>query len=188
MNLSDLYTAFKNSKVFTWLANHSPLGNQVGVQIAVFTVIILLLLGFCSHANAAELDIMGGSTVVRGPTGVIAMNLVFPKQIANYGNIELGLDIIGKSNFHCPNLSECNNNQAVVHAEVVAPIKYLGELGIGLAHIQHEDAYNSGSINFSLSLEHKVYKSVYFRYQHFSNAGTTAHNEGRDMVLFGWRF
>lgn len=183
MSLLSIWTSIK-----TTVAKYSPLGNAPAAQLIIFAVIIALLLGFCTYAKASEVDILGGSTVIRGPTGVLAMDVIFPKVIGDYGNLELGLNLIGESNWHCFDGAECNNNQAVVHAEVVAPIPYLGEVGIGVAHLQHSDNYNSGSIDFSLSLEHRIYKNVYIRYQHFSNAGTNAPNAGRDMVLIGWRF
>lgn len=177
------------SKIIAFLARISPSGNPLKVQIVLLIMGLLFGLSFCHYAKGAELDIMLGSAVVRGPTGVAAMDVVFPKVIGGFGNLEAGFDLIGESNFSCTgNNPECNANQSVVHAEAVAPIPYVGELGIGIAHIQHPDAYNSGSINFSLSLEHHVWHNLYVRYQHFSNAGTSAPNEGRDIVLAVWRF
>jgi len=193
-----MFSNLKNWWVNTalpWLASKSPFGNPLIVQIILYAMVAVFfgaMLLKCGNAHAAELDIMGGSTVVRGPTGVMAMNVVFPRVVADYASISVGFDIIGESAWRCPDNTECNNNQAIVHAQVVAPLRYNFDLGIGVAHIQHADNYNSGSIDFSLSLEHPVwqrkYPDLFWRYQHFSCAGTCSPNEGRDMLLLGWRF
>ena len=209
MSLKSLLTVWTD-KILPLLARISPFGNPLLVQIVLYIMVAFFffsLLTHCGRAHADEapiaqyqktdlqLDIFGGSTVVRGPTGVIAMNLRFPAVIAHYADLSVGFDIIGESTW-CPaggTGSSCfNNNQAIVHAQVVSPLKYGFELGIGVAHIQHEDNYNSGSIDFSLSLQRQLWArkwpNAYWRYQHFSCAGTCSPNEGRDMILVGYRF
>lgn len=175
------------AKLKAWLAAHSPSGNALGVQIILVIAITLFTLTFCSRAKGAELDVLLGSTVVRGPTGVAALNVRFPNAIAGVGALNVGFDLIGESSWRCAQ-PLCNQNQAVVHAQAVSPPLGGVEIGVGVAKLQHSDNYNSGAINFSLSLERQVYKDIYVRYQHFSNAGTSAPNEGRDILLIGWRF
>jgi hypothetical protein len=187
-----------SNTVKPFLARVSPLGNPLIAQIVLYIMIALFfgaLVTHCGKAKAAELDIMAGSTFVRGPTGVLGMNLRFPQIVANYADLSVGFDLIGSSNWCKSGLTgpQCyNNNQAVIHAQVVAPLKYGIELGIGVAHLQHEDNLNCGSVDFSLSLQHQVWKTkypnLYWRYQHFSSAGTCSPNEGRDMFLLAWRF
>jgi hypothetical protein len=176
----------------------TPFGNAPGVQVALYIMVAAFVIGMVTHcatAKGAELEVVTGSTVVRGPTGVLGMNLRFPGIIANYGTLNAGFDIIGQSNWCSGGRTgpECfNNNQAAVHVQAVAPLKFDFDLGIGVAKLQHKDNYNSGPINFSLSLEHPVWKklwpNVFWRYQHFSCAGTCSPNEGRDMLLVAYRF
>ncbi|MGH7745077.1 MAG: acyloxyacyl hydrolase [Candidatus Dormibacteria bacterium] len=188
-----------NTKIVPFLKRVSPLGNSLPAQIVLYAMVLLFFVGLvtrCGMAKADEVntktyqvDIMTGSTVVRGPTGVLSMNLRFPKLVANYADLSVGFALIGSSNYPC---GTCyNNNQAILHAQVVAPLKWGFELGIGVAKIQHSDAYNSGAINFSLGMQHTIWKrlmpNLFWRYQHFSNAGTFSPNRGRDMVLVGWR-
>lgn len=187
MSLVTLWT----TKLKPWLAAHSPFGNAVAVQVVLYTMVIvffLAMLTHCGKAKAADLDIMAGSTIVRGPTGVIGMNVRFPEVVANYATLSIGFDIIGQSLYGCMHNTLCNNNQAVVHAQVVAPLPSKFELGIGVAHLQHADSYNCGSIDFSLSIQRPVYRDSFLRYQHFSSAGTCSPNGGRDILMLGWRF
>jgi hypothetical protein len=185
-------------KIKPFLARISPFGNALPVQIVLYVMVGLFfaaMVTHCGKAKGAELDILTGSTVVRGYSGVIGMNVRYPRLVANYADLSVGFDIIGQSTWCSGGRTgpQCfNNNQAAVHAQVIAPLKYNFELGIGVAKLQHVDNYNSGPINFSLSLQHTVWKSkipqLYWRYQHFSCAGTCSPNTGRDILLLGWRF
>lgn len=205
MSLLSLWT----NTIKPFLARVSPFGNALPVQIILYVMVAIFFFGLLTHCGKAkadeapaalyqsqslQLDILAGSTVVRGPTGVLGMNLRFPGIVAHYADLSVGFDIIGQSNWCSGGTGpQCfNNNQAVIHAQIVAPLRWGYELGIGVAHLQHSDNYNSGSIDFSLSLQHQLwarkFPNVYWRYQHFSCAGTCSPNEGRDMLLLGYRF
>ncbi len=161
-----------------------PFGNSKKVIIILIIMICAFLIPFfIKSCRASDLDMMVGSTVVRGETSVIGLNWVDPRAIGNFADIELGAYLIGQSNWN----GQINKNQAAVHAQVVSHFKKL-LIGIGVGHLQHSDAYNSGSIEFSLSLQYPIYKQWYVRYQHFSNSGTDHPNYGRDMVLLTYRF
>lgn len=183
-----------------WFKRVTPFGNSMPVQAVLYTMVIVFFLAVathCSKAKSAELDIVSGSTIIRGPTGVIGMNLRYPNLVAGFVDVSGGFAIIGSSNwcsYTSPKyaIGQCyNSNQSVVHAQAVAHLPWNFELGIGSAHLQHADNYNSGSINFSLSLQHQIWASkyphLYWRYQHFSNAGTHEPNVGRDMLLITYR-
>src|SRR5882757_4965890 len=89
-------------KIKPFLARISPFGNAMSVQVALYVMVALFFVAMitqCGKANGAELDILAGSTVVRGPTGVIGMNVRFPRVIANYADLSVGFDIIGQSNW-----------------------------------------------------------------------------------------
>jgi Lipid A 3-O-deacylase (PagL) len=163
-----------------------PLGNSPGVKVAIVTAILLFLSAFfvkSCRGDELHMDYLAGSAVVRGPAGAMGMLVCDERKIAGFADVCGGFYLIGDSNWN-----GYNSYQAVVHAQVVSRLKYGFELGIGVAKIQHSDAYNSGAINFSLSLEHQIYKNLYLRYQHFSNAGTNIPNTGRDLLFAAWRF
>lgn len=194
MNLKDIWL----NKVYPLLARVSPFGNPAAVQVVLYAMVALFfvaMLTHCNKAHSAELEIATGSTVVRASTGVLEMDLIFPKVIANYASLTAGFTLIGSSNWCGAGQTgpTCYNaNQAVMHLQAVAPLKFGFELGIGAAKIQHDDNMNSGAVNFNLSLEHTVwarkFPNLYWRYAHFSNAGTHSPNEGRDMLMVAYRF
>jgi Lipid A 3-O-deacylase (PagL) len=197
------------SKIVAWLAAHSPFGNPAAVQVVLYIMVAVFfcaMLFKCGYVKAdevsaaraqpvsaliapAELEIQFGSTIVRGPTGVMGMNLRFPDVVAHYATLNFGFNIIGQSSWKCTNNTLCNDNQAVVMAQIVAPLPKGFELGIGVAHLQHADDFNCGPIDFSLSLEHPFFwDNIFWRYQHYSSAGTCSPNEGRDMIEIAYRF
>lgn len=164
-----------------------PLGNNTKVKVILLAVIGLFLCSFFVKAcRGAEMkmDFVAGSALVRGNAGAFGLNVCQPRVIANFADWCNGFMLIGDSSWR----GKHSDFQAVLHSQVVAHLWLGFELGIGVAHMQHSDEYNSGSVNFSLSLERRVYKNFYLRYQHFSNAGTSMPNEGRDLLLSTWRF
>lgn len=161
-----------------------PLGNNRVVRTVLLVVIGLFLCSFfVRQCRGAQMDFVTGSALVRGPAGAFGLNVCEPRAIAGFADVCAGFMLIGDSSWRGH-----NDYQAVAHAQVVSHLWLGFELGIGLAHLQHADAYNSGAVDFSLSLQHRVYKNLYLRYQHFSNAGTSMPNQGRDIVLATWRF
>ena len=164
-----------------------PLGNKPAVKVVLLIAIAVFLSGFfvkkCQGAEV-KMDFVAGSAVVRGATGAFGLNVCQERVIAGFADWCSGFMLIGSSTWN----GQYNDFQAVVHSQVVAHTRGGFELGVGVAHIQHDDAYNSGTVNFSLSLAHRLFSNVYVRYQHFSNAGTHMPNQGRDLLLADWRF
>lgn len=163
-----------------------PLGNKTAVKIVLITAIVCFLAGFfvTKCQGAERMDFVAGSAVVRGSAGAFGLNVCEVKAIANFADLCGGFLLISDSTWR----GQYSDYQSMVHAQVVAHAWGGFELGIGAARLQHDDAYNSGRINFSLSLEHRIYRNLYVRYQHLSNAGTSKPNAGRDLLLAAWRF
>lgn len=65
--------------------------------IVVFVLLMLLL--FSVHSRGADLYFDAGSTVVRGYTPTIGVNLVFPQQGPVNTSYEVGFNLIGQSTF-----------------------------------------------------------------------------------------
>lgn len=149
--------------------------------IWIFIAIFAIACGFSTCAKGAEFELAGGVTVVRGTAPVAAATVIWPRQI---GNIDLyaGVVLIGESTYE----GERQMNQAFFRAGVTA---HIGKFGVtlGAAVPQHADEYTSGRLNFNLGFSYELGKAV-TQIIHFSNAGTSKPNKGRDMVLAGWRF
>jgi hypothetical protein len=168
-----------------WLAAilaKSPFGNAPKVQAILVVFVILFLLGVAKCAHGAELEFSGGVTTLRGPTSAMGLKVIWPGAVAGRADLSCGLLLVGASDWHSHNA-----NQAIEHCQV---LNHLGRfsIGVGVAHLQNADDYNSGSVNFSLTAQAHLWSDWWLGWQHFSNAGTSMPNYGRDMVLLTWRF
>lgn len=157
------------------------------VAIALFVLVFLgsWFVPSCSHA--ADFEFAAGSTFVRGPAAALAANVVWPKILADRGDIYCGLMLIGQSTFK----DSLQSNQAAVRCGIVSNVGPVG-FGLGAVALQHSDAYNSGKINFNLNISYKIkqweHQALIVRYDHISNAGTSSPNYGRDMAFLVVRF
>lgn len=149
--------------------------------ILAFVGVLILAIGY-SSCHAAEIELAYGRTIIRGPTDVAALTVVWPKQI---GGIDLfaGAMLIGDYSYGGTHY----NNQIVVRTGITANVKRFG-VSFGVAHLQNADALNSGDLNFNLGLSWRFGKRlVVYPEMHFSNAGSHDPNTGRDMALIGIR-
>lgn len=153
--------------------------------ILAFIVIFIVAVAFSTCSHAAEIDIAYGRTVLRGPTDVLAVTVVAPRQA---GDIDFygGALLIGQYQYRKAEHWD-QPNQVVWRAGMTAHIKRFGA-SLGGAVLQHDDALNSGKLDFNLGLDYRLGSHIRVSYNHISNAGTSSPNYGRDMVLVGWRF
>lgn len=149
--------------------------------IIAFVVLLVMAVAYATRAKAAELDMAYGKALVRGPTDVAAITVVWPNQI---GKVDLfaGTMLIGSFNYE----NKPYSNNIVLRTGFTANVKNFG-VTFGVADLQHGDRLNSGGINFNLGLSYR-YKQLTASYLHISDGGTQQPNIGRDMVLLGWRF
>lgn len=167
---------FNNPKKVVWL-------------IVTFVSLFVAALATKCHASEPSfVTFRGGSTYLRGVAPVVQLNLSTP---VVYGGdnpytadarFEYSITLIGSSEYH----TGAQANQISVSWQYVdgfGPV----DLGLGLTALQHEDAYNSGKINFMLMVgcHHRQFS---VRLEHISNAGTQPPNLGRDFLLLGWSF
>ena len=158
--------------------------NPPKVQIAIGLFIAAFLLFFAvAQCHGAVLEFEAGSAIVRGPTPAIGMKVIVPGVISHVGDAACGLAIIGQSTYHYAN----QPNQIAVGCQVLANLSRL-TLGIGVAKLQNDDAYNSGTMNFNLTAQVRLTRQLGIAYNHFSNAGSHMPNLGRDLLVLTWRF
>jgi hypothetical protein len=62
------------------------------------------------------------------------------------------------------------------------------ELAFGPILLEHEDYYNSSHLDLALSADAALSQHWRARFEHWSNAGTSPHNVGRNMALLDYRF
>ncbi len=156
----------------------------------VSALLIVLAVGFCTTARSAEVPAgttvpyvqMGiGSTVVRGATPVVGLNIVYPNAVGD-ASYEIGATFIGQSSFR----DVPQRNNFALHAGIVDGFGRF-DVGLGVAYLQNTDEYNGSQLNFQLLLGYR-FDNWTVRLQHFSNGSTKMPNRGRDMLMVYYKF
>lgn len=160
------------------LLNNPPKVVKILVVLGVIFVIAL----FVSTCHGAEFDLGGGATYIRGQAPVAAATVVWPKQIGDI-DVYAGAYLIGDYDLDGQHYA----GQIIARAGVTPHIGPFG-ISLGLAYIQHEDAINSGNLNFNLGLSYNIGKNWQLGLGHVSNAGTHMPNLGRDLITVTRRF
>jgi hypothetical protein len=153
---------------------------QAVVAIVIFVALFMFLLS--KEARSEEIYVDAGSTVVRGYTPTIGLNLAWKEQGPKNTDYELGFKLIGDSEFK----GEDQSNQFVVHGMLVDGWKN-AEMGVGFAYFNVESDYNC-QFTFSMLARYRFTQRIHAQWHHFSTAGSCKPNYGRDLLTLGWRF
>lgn len=146
--------------------------------ITAFVVLFLLLLAFKARANPSDgLAVEGGYTLVRGPAPVLALTYAWPGP--NDASWLCRMSLVG-STAEAP-------NQSALGCQLIAGYKQF-DLGLGMVWLHHTDRYNGSNLNFMLSAAYRLNERWALRYVHWSNAGQSEHNVGRDMLVVSRKF
>jgi hypothetical protein len=175
------------NKISTWwtgFAPKLPFGNSPALVPLLILVVALFIAGFVKSCHAAEFEFTGAYTALRGPASAMGAKVIVPDLIGTAADGACGFMLIGASTYEGVHQIP----QAVAHCQLLSHVTPRFSVGIGLAKLQHADAYNSGAINFSLELEYRVWRQIYVGWQHFSNSGTSDPNLGRDLPFIAVRW
>ena len=176
-----MFEIFKATVAFAArLSQNNP---KLKPLIFLFVAVFVGSLFFVSRCAAADLSFEGGTTVVRGEAPVFGMVVELPGLFAKSAGVAFTAHLIGDSTFE----GQHQNNQIAAGAIVFNRIGRF-DIGLGLAKLQNDDAYNSGNINFELEVRWRVNDHLWLTQRHFSNAGSHFPNEGRDLTLVTYRF
>jgi len=161
-------------------------GSATRWTIAIFTVLAILGIAYASKADAAELELDYGRTIIRGPTDIGQIIVIWPNQI---GKIDLWAKavLIGDYNYG----GQHYRNQIGAFAGFTANVGHAGiSFGVGTLQNKTTDGLNSGDLNFNCGLQYRFgkHRRLVGRQEHISNAGSHDPNTGRDAPLAGWRF
>jgi hypothetical protein len=159
------------------------------VTLIVLAVIALFSLGLLlPKCHAAALDapyvqLSGGEAVVRGQAPVLDLTFTEPAPQLRKAYWQESLTIIGTSTFQGRPVP----NNFMLRGLFVDGFGNF-DVGLGVAWVDNYLPYNGQHVNFALQLAYRFALGPTLTYAHVSDAGTTANNLGRDMVLLGWRF
>lgn len=169
------------NKLSLWLKvwAKSLFPHELGTRIALFVFVLVLLGAFGTKCRAAETSLVleSGAQLIRGPAAAVAINVVSrgPRDTS----IETGLFLVGRTPDHLGVMG----GQALI-------VDGFGrlDLGIGLAYMNRLHEQLGSQLNFALMLRYRFNERWYVAARHWSNAGTTEHNKGLDIVIVGYRF
>lgn len=153
-------------------------------QLLVAIVLLLFLAGAATTCRGAEpvLQFGLGGTLMRGPAPVLDLAVVYPKAGPGDADYLLGVTLVGESEYR----GASQRNQVFWRAQIIEGFGKF-DVGLGVAVKQNDDAYNSGGLQFALSVGYR-FGRVAAQELHFSNSGTRYPNAGRDLAIAAWRF
>lgn len=161
------------------------------IAIVAFLALFVLALALnkCHAAETSPTDAPyvqfgGGSTIVRGEAPVIDITYTYPAPQLRGAFWQGSMDIIGSSTYN--GIGAPNN--MVARGLFVDGLGHV-DFGLGLSWMLNPTPYNGSNVNFNLQMDYRFVRlPVTVTYTHFSNAGMTVSNLGRDLLLIGYRF
>lgn len=170
------------NKITEWFGRLTRNPNKAQIAILVFVLLFLGSLATqCRAEPVAQFEL--GSTVARGVAPVVGLSVIWPDAGPKDADFECGVQLIGTSTFK----NEDQSNQAAFQCLLVDGYKKL-DLGLGVVYLQNTDGYNGSNTNFSLKFGYRFTDRISLSWRHWSNAGTSKPNYGRDMLVLGYRF
>ena len=159
------------------------------VTAFVIAFVAALALNKCHAANLGPTDAPfiqfdAGSTIIRGITPIVGLTFAEPASVLPHSYWQESLNLIGSSKFG--NINAPNN---MILSGLFVPGFGRFDLGLGVSWMANYYPYNGQNVNFTLQAAYRFVKlPITLTYRHYSDAGMTAKNIGRDTVLIGWRF
>lgn len=153
-------------------------------QALVALVLALFLAGAATTCRGAEpvMQFGIGSTIMRGTAPVLDLAVVYPQAGPGDADYLVGVTLVGESTYD----GRPQRNQIFWRAQIIEGFGKF-DVGIGVAVKQNDDGYNSGPLQFALSVGYR-FGRVAAQELHFSNSGTRSPNAGRDLAIAAWRF
>lgn len=148
----------------------------------IYLLFFVLSFGIINQVNADSINVEVGYTIVRGPAATAGINYNW-SEILPYGtDLECGISVIESSEYYGKNSSQ-------VGTQCLA-IKQFGKVkaGVGAVILTHKDSYNGSYVNASLLLGYQITERLDILWRHWSNAGASTVNNGRDVIVLSYKF
>lgn len=159
-----------------------PFGNKPAAValIVLFIALWVFALTKCSAAESAPAPAIyfgGGASVTHGPGAVMAeadLRMPLPFAGSNAPFWWVGTTLLGAQ--------DGNPNNWAWHTGLEG-VRGRFHAGLGFAYLARVDGLNGQHMNYTLTMAWELTDRVELRYRHFSDAGTSPVNQGRDMLL-----
>jgi len=158
---------FRNHKSTVWL-------------IVAFVAALLVL--FAIRARGSELQVEGGSAMLRGYTPTLGLSIQWPGAGPAGTDYELGFNLVGDGTYDGAEFSN-----AVTWYGLLWDGSRAVELGIGAAYTNVETPFTC-QLTFALGARWRATERVAAQWRHFSTGGSCQPNVGRDLLTVAWRF
>lgn len=158
----------------------------IATIISIIAVATLTVFSTCSHAaeSPAFTQVSLGMTVWRGSAPEADFQFVLPASVFPHAYADFGVTLIANTSYEGLKV----NSNSILRAGMLWRYAHLS-LGAGLAYINNPWPYNGEHENFALTGGYEFVKlPITIQYMHFSDAGQTRVNIGRDVLEIGWRF
>jgi hypothetical protein len=143
---------------------------------------LLLFISSTCFAGNLETDISVGQAIHRGQTPALDLTFREPAFGAHQWHWQESLTVVDRSEWRGV------TQQTNIIVRGLLDYDWHGfTIGGGGSYMAKTLPYNGSHENFSLELGYR-WKHLVITYAHQSNAGLSAHNEGRDVLMIGWRF
>lgn len=155
-------------------------------------LISLTLVSSCAMAqmsnlpqDKAQYQLSGGITLFRGPGPVMDLSFTTPSKLVSENAYWQGsMTVVGSSS----NRGIDAPTNYIVRGLYVQGFGHI-YIGAGGSWMSDPYPYNGSNLNFALQGGYQFRAiPLTITYLHFSNAGLTPQNLGRDMIVAGWRF
>lgn len=163
------------------MSDHKPgrlFLNKGAVPWILAAFLCLLSLSFATKCRAeGEVHLEAGAALVHGEAPALGIAVQHPGPLDT--DWLCSLNLVGATS--------AARNQGALSCMLVDGLGRL-DLGVGVALLHHADAYNGSSANFALMLQYRFDEHWVARWRHWSNAGQTEVNKGRDLLMVVYRF
>jgi len=158
--------------------------NPRPVVYGISVFVLAAIAAFGSRCRAEPIfQVEAGAAIIRGQAEVLGLTVLWPEAGPKDADFSLGLELIGSSRYGARE----QPNQVGLQVQMVDGFGRF-DIGLGIVFLQNTDAYNGSRANFSLLAGYRFTDRLSLIVRHWSNAGTTDHNLGRDRLLLTWRF
>jgi Lipid A 3-O-deacylase (PagL) len=167
--------------VSVWSYIQQLVGNGRAATVGIFIFILLLAFMFWHKADAAEVDISGGSSFGSEGYGPV-LGLGYRQSIQPGLNFTAGTDLWGSTTYNgykVPNNWDWHGTLEACKGPLCA--------GVGPAYVQRVDAINGARTNFYLGLRLALSARLSLTLGHVSDAGTSSPNVGRQALTVTYR-
>ena len=127
-------------------------------------------------------ELQAGARFEGSPSATAGADFELSPFISHFVGVRLGASWCGTSEDH-----RHSPNEFGARAQLTASW-WRFELAFGPILLDHEDYYNSSHLDLALSADGALTEHWRVRFEHWSNAGSSPHNVGRNIMLLDYRF